>query len=292
MRKKYVEIQSVSQFIDLIMNDKTDGALMCYRGQSYYRWKPIPGVYRDDYVSHAEEASVRELLTDSPTNFENDQTMFEKLVRAQHYQLPTRLLDVSLNPLVALYFACSDSQEKDGKVFGFSVIKLDRILQFDSDRMSLISNLARLDFEERERIGRYLQSPERDKRGGIQTKKFKKWFNAQPEVKRLVQFVRVEKPYFLNDVRPSDLTRYFFVWPKRSHPRLIAQSGAFLAAGLLRFKALEKSTSIDVTQYSIPKDNKQNLIAELDILNINGRTLFPEIDNVSKYIRRKHQFNM
>jgi len=45
---------------------------------------------------------------------END---WEWLALGQHYSLPTRLLDWTLNPLVALYFACVTEPDKDGAVY-------------------------------------------------------------------------------------------------------------------------------------------------------------------------------
>lgn len=36
---------------------------------------------------------------------------------AQHFNAPTRLLDFTANPLVALYFACKDLKTKDGAVW-------------------------------------------------------------------------------------------------------------------------------------------------------------------------------
>jgi len=38
----------------------------------------------------------------------------------QHYGIPTRLLDITSNPLVALFFACIEFPKVDGEVIFFS----------------------------------------------------------------------------------------------------------------------------------------------------------------------------
>lgn len=55
-----------------------------------------------------------------PHSFSECKSALDYLVQMQHYELPTRLLDVSTNPLVALYFACrpvkaSASEKKNEK---------------------------------------------------------------------------------------------------------------------------------------------------------------------------------
>ena len=62
---------------------------------------------------------IQELSLKALEDFANIISPFEKLVKMQHYGLPTRLLDVTTNPLVALHFACAENTDKDGEIFVF-----------------------------------------------------------------------------------------------------------------------------------------------------------------------------
>ena len=75
----------------------------------------------------ARSSFLRMLLASQPQEFSGDLTTLERLVRMQHYSLPTRLLDVTWNPLVALYFSSTEDQKEDGEVIVFKVPEQGKI---------------------------------------------------------------------------------------------------------------------------------------------------------------------
>lgn len=279
-----LKIDSVTSFLHYIYQQTPPKHIRCYRGQSSTHWGLRPSVMRG-LRANAEKQIFSELMVESPTEFNGDRLMFDKLVRAQHYGLPTRLLDVSLNPLVALYFACNEEAHHDANgVVHLLDFAENRVRFSDSDTISLICNLARLTDAEKLEIKQ-------------EYKKVKSWNDTTREVfrklepmKRLYQFIRVEKPYFTDSITPTDMFRYQFVYPAKTNRRVIAQSGAFLVAGLLDYNSPGiTNKGFIASKIMIPAEAKPQILEDLDVLNINSRTMFPEVEFAAGYIKKKWQ---
>ena len=108
---------------------------MYYRGVEDKSFGLLPSLLRKRDGSRADDEKdtlVRhegEILNVATTEFHNQLgglSYVEKLVWMQHHGLPTRLLDVSSNMLVALYFAVADADENscpDGCIYVLGVSK-------------------------------------------------------------------------------------------------------------------------------------------------------------------------
>ena len=90
-----------------------------YRGHSNKMWKLLPSIDRENSLLNFEEKLINEFMRRRPEEFSEDEGMFNILAKMQHYGLHTRLLDITENPAVALYFACSSEYEHDGEIFIF-----------------------------------------------------------------------------------------------------------------------------------------------------------------------------
>jgi hypothetical protein len=245
--------------------------VLLYRGHPQTKFKLLPSLLRDPKLLRAEHAILRELVASHPSAFAADTTTLDQLVRVQHYSLPTRLLDATWNPLVALYFAAKENTRIAGEVVVFR-IKKNSVKFFDSDTVSCITNLAHLKAAEKNAIDFSLSGAE---------------FNKQLQIDRLLQFIRAEKPQFRGIIVPDHLKTVLCVKPKQNNQRILAQAGAFLLFGLTSHLDTHSVPGIVVERIRINARNKVAILKELDRMSINESTMFPEIEKAALYIRKK-----
>lgn len=271
-------ISSVSEFIEEVLQLEKEGKEFFYRGHAdRANYKLMPSLFRlanGGVPKHllVEHQLYRELLISNPRDFKDDMTTLDKLVRMQHFGLPTRLLDITSNPLIALFFACNESPDDNGEVIIFK-IDPSQIKYFDSDTASCIANLARLPQAEKDKINH----DENDEAA----------FNEQPIVKRLLHFIKEEKPYFEPRIIKDDLKSIICVKSKRSNDRITSQSGAFLLFGQDAQFLEDGMPEIGIEINRLEVSDKTRILNELDQLNINTSTVFPNIESSAKYIAQR-----
>jgi FRG domain len=278
------EVEDLSTFLSAVTT-KSAGKVgtAFYRGHANREYLSLPKVFRDQGWSESEERLIRKIIEMHPEEFQQDSTTLERLVRAQHHGLPTRLLDVSLNPLVALYFCCTSEPNKDGEVVVYH-FEPDRIKAFDSNTVSAIANTTLLKSSEKHALSKTIND-HFSKSAPITISDF----NAKAPLPRLLHFIQAEKPYFQPKIALRTLRQYVAVLPKRNNRRMIAQSGAFIV--FAQNKPLNDDTSkmVRISRIFIPKGAKAILRTHLDQLNIHKASLFPEMSSASEYLARLYE---
>ena len=152
-------IESVSDFLNDIKGIRNkSGYTLFYRGHSDKNYELKPSIYRNENFIKNEDKIYRETIAKVPYDF-NGKSTIESLALMQHYGVPTRILDLTTNALVALYFACEEVEEiekvidekgettykkKDinGEVIIFNIPD-ENICYSDSDKVTILANLVK-----------------------------------------------------------------------------------------------------------------------------------------------------
>lgn len=124
-------VKSVSEYLSEIMRIcgmQDESRIIVFRGESReYPTSGKPGIYREGYLDNDiffEKSVLSEMQANQLSNGNN---YLEVAVDAQHDGFPSRLLDVTFNCLVALYFAVTpyyklDEATYDGKENGKVIV--------------------------------------------------------------------------------------------------------------------------------------------------------------------------
>ncbi len=286
-------VKTVSQFIrtlfefnkkSLQFHSPSVHCITFYRGQADLDWNISPRLYREGLFDK-EGVLISEFLRVAPKNFEG-MSHFDALVKMQHYGLPTRLLDTTQNPLVALFFACCDKDNigKDGAVYEFARLP---VFKQETNDISLIMKY----------IFEYSGLP-------LDSQIFTNDVINSREI--YSSYSRAYKS--VDDVLyPLIKVPFYAILPTLSNQRILNQDGTFLLFGM-KVNKIEKSSNLgtagkeyyhftsiqydnDVEKlwknskvFQIPSIYKNSILEELELLGITKNKMFPELEYQSEFI--------
>lgn len=293
-KKKIESIENLLKECRDLQNQHPDDQFY-FRGECNDSWKLRPSVMRRSSFRENESKMLNELMSRQPEAFSGLTSTFSQWVLAQHYGLKTRLLDITRNPLVALFNACEecDDNNKDGRLHIFAAPK-EMIKPFNSDTVSIIANFAKLRYAEQNLLlSKMGEGTDEDEDLDLVKERLVKEHDEAWE--RLYHFIRQEKPYFLENIDLRDLLRVFVVEPQQSFERIRMQSGAFLLSvfheRFERDEILNRNADIPVYDYytlKVPYTSKRDITEELRLLNITHESLFPGLDEAAKAVTQRY----
>lgn len=270
-----VEVTNISEYISKIKDirdkllDEGSSEHLFFRGQCNVSWDIRPSIFRNSLIS-VEEEMIEKAISRVPYEFINCNTVFDELTKLQHYGLPTRLLDVTMNPLVALYFACCSKEKlgKDEESIGVVYYGSAYAKHSNDVDVKILSSLAKM------------------------------------RIAHATTLYDLKEMLMLDDKSPEHLIQTIqgnlFVMPQYSNNRLVSQNGAFLLVGAISIEEnigeiwnskVRKSihsmnAAFNSERIIIPEECKEQILAELDFLNINEASLFPELEHQMSHIKR------
>lgn len=225
--------EELRELLDVMGRDDS-GKL--YRGQASSTWKLDSSLTREPKYLECEGEMYYEILSLKPDAFSNDPSVYERLITMQHFGMPTRLMDITRNPLVAIFFACNNMEnaQNDGVVFCFK--------------------------------------PGNDE-----------WLNFEdPKLEQL-------KELYDNGTKPKTefLSKISFLKGLAKNPRISNQSGDFIFVG--DGDSIKKDLDdLPALTIIIDKETKKVLLEQLESLNIHGGAVYPDLTNLSNYIKNKY----
>lgn len=248
---------------------------LLFRGEhrDYGETALLPQLFRDVNWIKNEDVMLNNYIAKFPEAFPKGTSTFDIIVNADHFTLPSRVLDVSYSPHTALYMACCDSTDTtdaDPIVYIFEVLKND-IHNWNSDTVTLLSNVAKMksDFD--------VTNPNRD------------------SLSALIHTIREEKSDFYNlyEGREYEYKKIFnqiiCVESKMLNQRITNQKGLFFLFGIngtkMDYKNLSFNESVRISSITIKKEKKQDILNELSVYGYDKMTMFPDMENVCKAIK-------
>lgn len=245
-------MSKVSNYGEYIQELDGRGDVIVFRGQANSDFVLIPSGLRGEHIATA-DSQMFHFVDEMKHLFNFDELTCIEI--AQHFALPTRMLDFSYSFDVALFFACHDTrgryQEDDGKVFIFNKSKYEQMLK---ERGKLSSQVIRNNKFLYEWLQKYI-----DKESTMMGNK------------------GIDMPIFIDATQQFD--------------RLYMQKGLFLLWGRdeCSFEKIMENEEIPISRFidtiTIAGEAKPGILKELTKKHISEDTLYMNVEKIKSLVK-------
>lgn len=237
------------------------GRQFVFRGEHDVDYKLLPGILRNTEIINE---NYKEQLNRTIVEFKNEAKGYlinnpsndlQWVELAQHHGVLTPLLDWTSNPLVALFFACYEADNKD------SITKPGIVHCMNIDKYYKNAN--------------WLRSENGRKRIDI-------------AMDYLNGIISHKEPLFyipeINEERMRVQQSVFAIWGNTNSSLYQIFNGPKYQINVSKYSGIESDFGM-LFQLIIPPEQKKKCLLELDLLDINIKTLFPGLDGLGKHFR-------
>lgn len=273
------KIGSLVQFVEavnaIVLKDAEPLELkkLLFRGQSRKDFALVPSLGRSPSLTgtngcaSVEDALVRFAQQKFPQVFPDSDYPVVLLAKLQHYGVRTRMLDLTGNALVALYFACNQDSDADGEVFAFQ----EEVLSAYDVLSNIVADTYRLTENKITHFNDYYYRVMH--RPYAVRLLHAGWENNVSFVHRLFSEA-MRKPLFVEVGNVCERQRSqsgkFILFPNKMENGRVKQS----------LLSLEKDDECIVKRLIIQKEAKEKILSQLVRFGITSETLFP--DNIDR----------
>lgn len=270
------EYQTSASLLNDLLRLRREGNYV-FRGISRKReWKPAIQRYCSNGKYYNLEEYEYRMLYDFFQNwnlrhFNSSENILELVASAQHYGIPTRLVDWTRDPYVALYFAVNNNPNPDDGHYSLIYTNLEYHTVLDSLRMTLT-------------MGDVIKG---DPDILYNYKRFLRTIADREGLKKLIDTRNLE----LEEMNVKSSSHYrdgglIFYDSPLSNERLLAQKGLFSIPVSLDDQEAANQIILNADTIRIQLDSKERdkLLFYLENMNYSRNYLFPDLQNLCRFI--------